>query len=156
MNESVEKALKIALIDDNEDYLFTMGTFLTRHGFVTVTANDGQKGLELIKRERPDLILLDVMMESSFAGFELWGVLQADPVLKEIPVIGVSAMHQEMGVRPDGHEDREYFSPAAFLDKPVDREMLLKTIAAVIEAAQEHKNRPRWKRSLEKLTGTTP
>jgi CheY-like chemotaxis protein len=154
MTESVGKSVKIALIDDNEDYLFTMGTFLTRNGFVTVTANDGQKGLELIKLERPDLILLDVMMESSYAGFELWGALQADPVLKEIPVIGVSGMQHELGVRPDGHADQEFFNPAAFLDKPVDRELLLKTIAVVLKAAEEHKNRPRWKRSLEKLTGT--
>lgn len=154
MSESGGKSIKIALIDDNEDYLFTMGTFLTRNGFITVTANDGPKGLELIQLERPDLILLDVMMESSYAGFELWKALQTDPVLKEIPVIAISAMQSELGVRPEGYLDEDYFHPAAFLDKPVDHELLLKTIAAVLKAAEEHKNRPIWKKTLEKLTGT--
>jgi CheY-like chemotaxis protein len=155
MNESDKKSIKIALIDDNEDYLFTMGTFLTRNGFITVTANNGSKGLELIQSERPDLILLDVMMESSYAGFELWKTLQADPALKEIPVIGVSAMQSELGVRPERYSDQDYFHPSAFLDKPVDHELLLKTIAAVLKAAEEHKNRPRWKKTLEKLTETS-
>jgi CheY-like chemotaxis protein len=149
MNESDEKSVKIALIDDNEDYLFTMGTFLTRNGFIAVTANDGVKGLELIQRERPDLILLDVMMESSYAGFELWKALQADQALKEIPVIGISAMQNELGVRPERYSDQDYFHPAAFLDKPVDHELLLETIATVLKAAEECKNRPGWKRFME-------
>jgi two-component system, OmpR family, phosphate regulon response regulator PhoB len=151
MSESNGKSVKIALIDDNEDYLFTMGTFLTRNGFITVTANQGAKGLELIQREQPDLILLDVMMESSFAGFEVWKALQADAVLKEIPVIAVSALQNEMGVRPERYMDQDYFHPSAFLDKPVDRELLLKTIAEVLKAAEEHKKRPRWKKALEKF-----
>ena len=149
MNESDKKSVKIALIDDNEDYLFTMGTFLTRNGFTAVTANDGAKGLELIQRERPDLVLLDVMMESSYAGFELWKTLQADPDLKEIPVIGVSAMKNELGARPELYADEEYFHPVAFLDKPVDHDLLLRTITAVLKAAEEHKNRPGWKRFIE-------
>lgn len=143
------KPLKIALIDDNEDYLFTMGTFLTRNGYTVLTANSAKKGLSLIKRRRPHLILLDVMMESYYAGFELWRKLQDDPKLKTIPVIGISAMQSELGVRPEGPDDREYFNPAAFLDKPVDYELLIRTIAKVMQDEEERKNKPTWKKTLE-------
>jgi CheY-like chemotaxis protein len=149
MSKSKAKPLKIALIDDNEDYLFTMSTFLTRNGYTVLTAGNAQKGLSLIKRRRPHLILLDVMMGSCYAGFELWRKLQDDPKLKAIPVIGISGMQSELGVRPDGPEDREYFYPTAFLDKPVDHELLLKTIAKVMQAEEERKNMPTWKKALE-------
>jgi CheY-like chemotaxis protein len=149
MRKTKAKPLKIALIDDNEDYLFTMGTFLTRNGHLVLTANSAKKGLSLIKRRRPKLILLDVMMESYYAGFELWRKLQEDPKLKAIPVIGISAMKNELGVRPDGPADRDYFYPAAFLDKPVDYELLLKTITKVMQSEEERKNKPKWKTVLE-------
>ncbi len=154
MNESEKKSIKIALVDDNEDYLFTMETFLKRNGFMTVTATNGPSGLELIQNQRPDLVLLDVMMGSSYAGFELWKALQEDPELKEIPVIAVSAMKNELGVRPERYRDEDYFHPSAFVDKPVDRQMLLKTIHEVLKAAEEHKNRPRWKKTLDKTRET--
>jgi CheY-like chemotaxis protein len=154
MNESEKKSIKVALIDDNEDYLFTMGTFLNRSGFTTVTASDGPGGLELIQNQRPDLILLDVMMGSSYAGFELWKALQEDPELKEIPVIAVSAMKNELGVRPERYRDEDYFHPSAFVDKPVDHQLLLKTIDDVLKAAEDHKNRPRWKKTLDNAKET--
>ena len=65
------KNLKIVIIDDNTDFLFTMETFLQRNGFEVHTAEDGQTGIDLIKKECPDLILLDIMMETLFSGFEV-------------------------------------------------------------------------------------
>ena len=67
----MEKSLKIVMVDDNTDYLFTMETFLKRNGFEVETSDDGQKGLQQIRKEIPDIILLDVMMETLFSGFEL-------------------------------------------------------------------------------------
>jgi len=55
----MEKSLKIVLVDDNTDYLFTMETFLSRNGFEVKTSEDAEKGLELIRKESPDILLLD-------------------------------------------------------------------------------------------------
>ncbi len=156
MNTSSPKSVKIVLIDDNEDYLFTMETFLTRNGFSVATACNIQEGLTLIRNEQPNVILLDVMMESTYAGFELWKMLQADAALKEIPVIGISGMQSDLGVKPAGYPDQEYFQPAAFLEKPVDRDLLLKTIARVLKEAEEYQNRPQWQRALEKIKRQDP
>jgi CheY-like chemotaxis protein len=119
---------KILIIDDNPDFIFTMETFLKRSGFTTLTAQDGKKGVETAQKEHPDLILLDVMMETLYSGFEVCKRIRTDPELQSTPIIGISGMADELGVRYDEGRDREYFSPDAFFDKPVDKEKLLAKI----------------------------
>ena len=122
------KPSKIVVIDDNPDFLFTMETFLTRNGFNVETASDGTAGFELIKKHQPDLVMLDVMMENTFSGFEVCRLIRNDPDLKKTPIIGISGMTEELGVQFDMYEDREYFTPDAFFDKPVDKDALLAKI----------------------------
>lgn len=115
---------KIAIIDDNTDYLFSTETFLSRNGFKVVTAEDGKTGFDLIKKEKPDLVLLDIMMESLFSGFEVCRQLKSDPELKKIPIIGISGMADELNVKFKKKKDSEYFNPELFFEKPVNKEML--------------------------------
>ncbi len=142
-------SLKVVMVDDNTDYLFTMQTFLQRNGFDVYTAEDGQKGLDLIRKEIPDIILLDVMMESLFSGFELCKKLRTEDELKHIPIIGISGMGDELGLNFKQWPDFEYFSPEAFLDKPVDKQRLLELIPQTIEAARKLKKRPKWKEKMD-------
>jgi CheY-like chemotaxis protein len=123
-----DSPLKIVIVDDNTDYLFTMKTFLSRNGFDTATAEDGKTGLELIKETKPDLIMLDVMMEATFSGFEVCRRVRNDTELKSTPIIGITGMAEEIGVKFNKDADSEYFNPDAFFDKPVDKEALLKKI----------------------------
>ena len=146
----MEKSLKVVVVDDNSDYLFTMETFLERNGFSVFTADDGQKGLDLISREHPDIVLLDVMMESLFSGFELCKKMRTDDDLKNIPIIGVSGMSDELGLSYKQWPDFEYFSPDAFLDKPVDKQRLLELIPDTVEKAGKRKKRPKWKKKMDK------
>jgi CheY-like chemotaxis protein len=126
------KPFTIVIIDDNQDFLFTMKTFLSRNGFKVETASDGESGMELIKRLHPDLIMLDVMMETMFSGFEVCRQVRNDPELKGIPILGISGMADEIGIRFDKHRDADYFSPDAFFDKPVDKDALLAKINDLI------------------------
>jgi len=119
---------KILIIDDNPDFLFTTETLLKRNGFATLTAQDGKKGLELAQQEHPDLVLLDVMMETLYSGFEVCKRIKTDPHLQSIPIIGISGMADELGVRYEKDRDQEYFSPDAFFEKPVDKDKLLSKI----------------------------
>jgi len=129
----MEKKGKIILIDDNKDFLFTMSTFLNRNGFETLTAEDGKAGLELVEKEHPDLVLLDVMMETLFSGFEVCKRIRTNPALKAIPIIGISGMGEELGVKFNKEKDEEYFSPDDFFEKPVDREKLLEKIDELLK-----------------------
>jgi CheY-like chemotaxis protein len=145
----MEKSYKLVIVDDNTDFLFTMETFLQRSGFEVLTADDGQKGLEMIRRERPDLILLDIMMETLFSGFEVFKQIRSDDNLKDIPVIGISAMGDELNINYSEWPDYEYFRPDAFLDKPVDRQRLLQMIPEVIRKTKKRKRRPKWQKKME-------
>ena len=125
----MDRLAKILIVDDNKDYLFVMETFLKRNGFDTVTAEDGQNGLDSIELEKPDLIILDIMMEGLFSGFELAKKLRTDPALKAIPVLGASGIGEELGVTFEKHHLlRKYFSQDDFFEKPVDKERLLAKI----------------------------
>ncbi len=127
-------AIKIAIIDDNDDYRFTMETFLKRNGFEVIAAEDGQKGLELIEKDRPDLILLDIMMETFFTGFEVAKKLLTDPDLKDIPVIAVSGIGPELQLETEKNKFiKRYFSSGNFLEKPVDKNNLLIKINEILK-----------------------
>ena len=123
---------KIAIIDNNTDYLFSTETFLSRNGFRVVTAEDGKTGMDLIKKEKPDIVLLDVMMESLFSGFEVFRQLKSDPELKKIPVIGISGMANEIKVKFNETSDSDFFNPDLFFEKPVNKEMLLSKIKELL------------------------
>ena len=146
----MEKSLKVVVVDDNTDYLFTMETFLQRNGFEVFTADNGQKGLDLIRSKNPDIVLLDVMMESLFSGFELCKKMRTAEDLKHIPIIGISGMGDELGINYKQWPDFEYFSPDAFLDKPVDKQRLLELIPDTVEKAGKRKKRPKWKKKMDK------
>lgn len=144
------KSLKIVMIDDNTDFLFTMETFLHRNDFEVLTADDGQKGMDLIRKEQPDLILLDIMMETLFSGFEVCKQVRSDNDLKDIPIIGISGMGEELQIDYKQWPDYDYFRPDAFLDKPVDKQRLLQMIPEVIKKAQKRKRRSKWDKEREK------
>ncbi len=126
------KQAKIVIVDDNTDYLFTMKTFLSRNGFETKTAPNGKMGIELIKKENPDLIILDVMMETTFSGFEVCRQIRNDPELKNTPIIGVTGVEDELRLKYEKYEDEGYFNPDFFFDKPVDKDILLEKIKELI------------------------
>lgn len=86
MNDSKTKVL---IVDDNENYLQLTEMLLAGEHRV-VTACDGQEGIEKAKKERPDLILLDVMMPR-VSGLEMLHLLLADDALCRIPVIVMTA-----------------------------------------------------------------
>jgi CheY-like chemotaxis protein len=139
------KKLNAVLIDDDKDYLFSMETFLSRNGFTVHTASNGKDGLDLIKKELPDIILLDVMMESVFSGFEVCKAVRSDPQLEFIPIVGISGIGEELGIKYEKYKDEQYFTPDEFVDKPVDKQQLLRVIEQAIQKAQARKKPRGWR-----------
>lgn len=81
---------QILLVDDTEFYLKAYKSKLTAEGYHVTTANNGVEAIKSIATERPDLILLDLMMPV-MDGFKVLQSIKADPNLKEIPVVVFSA-----------------------------------------------------------------
>jgi two-component system, OmpR family, response regulator VicR len=91
-----EKNKKLILcIEDEEEMIDLIRLILTRRGFDVRGANGGKEGLEIIRKEHPDLILLDLMMPD-MDGWEVYQQMKADDTTKDIPVIVVTAKAQSI------------------------------------------------------------
>jgi len=93
-----EKKVKIVLVDDEKFLLEAMRDKLQREGFDVYTAINGVIGLEIIKKEKPALILLDLIMPIK-SGFDVLEELQKDDKLKNIPVIILSNLGQKSDIK---------------------------------------------------------
>ena len=90
-------AKKIMAVDDERHIVRLIQVNLERSGFQVITAFDGPEALKKVEAERPDLIVLDVMMPK-MDGFEVLKRLQANPETREIPVIMLTAKAQDVDV----------------------------------------------------------
>lgn len=84
----------VMIVDDSPTEVHVMKTALEKHGFETVAAADGSECLELAKRVRPDLILMDVVMPG-VNGFQATRTLARDPSTQSIPIVMISTKSQE-------------------------------------------------------------
>lgn len=90
-----EESKRVVCIEDEPEMIDLVRLILGRKGFYVVGANGGIEGLETVRRERPDLILLDLMMPD-MDGWEVYQQIKADPNLRNIPVIVVTAKAQSI------------------------------------------------------------
>jgi len=87
--------LRVVCIEDEPEMIDLVRLILGRRGFDVVGANGGLEGLEAVRRERPNLILLDLMMPD-MDGWEVYQRIKADEELRRIPVIVVTAKAQSI------------------------------------------------------------
>ena len=115
-SESVQREQPVVLAaDDDEDILSLVAFRLERSGYTVIQARDGQEALELARTERPDLVVLDVMMPK-LDGFELTRRLRAEEATSRMPIILLTARAQDADVQTGfdaGADDylRKPFSP---------------------------------------------
>jgi len=117
---------KILVVDDNQQNLELLLAYLDSLDCTTCQATDGVEALEVVRRERPDLILLDIMMPR-MSGFEVCRKLKTDPETRDIPIIMVTALNElgdiERGVE-SGTDD--------FITKPVNRLELVTRVKSLL------------------------
>ncbi|RRS05253.1 response regulator [Aquabacterium soli] len=115
---------KILLVDDSKTELHVLSELLTKRGYQVRTAENGEDALKRLQEERPELILMDVVMPGQ-NGFQLTRAITRDPAYADIPVIICSSKNQETdrvwGLR-QGAKD--------YVVKPVNPEELLSKIKA--------------------------
>lgn len=86
---------RVVCIEDEPDMIDLVRLILGRKGFNVIGANGGVEGLETVRREKPDLVLLDLMMPD-MDGWEVYQQMKADNFLREIPVVVVTAKAQSI------------------------------------------------------------
>src|SRR4030042_1895851 len=130
---------KILLVDDDADFVEATKVILESKSYDISIAHDGQEGLEKVRTERPDLIILDVMMPN-MDGYEVCAKLKADPACSRIPVLLLTAVGnaipsskytKEMGMRMEADD---------YIPKPVEAEAFLdlKGHAGLGQPFQDH------------------
>jgi CheY-like chemotaxis protein len=126
-------AKKVLVIDDDNDFVESVVNLLEARGYTVTAASNGKEGLEKAKANKPDLILLDVMMTTKDEGFNVARELQAIEGVKGTPVIMVTGVRKEMNL-PFGFEPDETWLPVKqILEKPVKPETLLSAMADALK-----------------------
>jgi two-component system alkaline phosphatase synthesis response regulator PhoP len=123
------------IIDDEPDMTTYLGAILTDNGWKVRTANSADDGISLAREQRPDAVLLDMMMPER-GGLSVIVELRKDPELEAVPIVVVSGIQETLTEDFRNFLSRfKHRQPDAFLDKPVDPEELLKTLDRLTSAA---------------------
>jgi len=124
-------AKKILVVDDELDMRTFITTLLETSGFEPLSAVNAKEGLEIARRSKPSLIILDVMMPKE-SGIAMYRELKNDPELKDIPVIMLSALSKKTFFHSqkvlDEYKGEKIPDPAAYIEKPPEPDELLEEI----------------------------
>jgi len=127
---------KILVIDDDPDFRDAVTPILETALYDVVNASNSEEGKEKIFSEKPDLILLDIMMDSLFDGFSLCHAIKTSKEYKEFkntPIIFVSAVKEKTGSRFQFKgEEQGLIGPDDYIDKPVKPDDLLARIERLL------------------------
>lgn len=122
---------KVVVVDDDLKVTMMMERLLIKRGFQVFSANEGKKAWELIKKEKPDVLVTDIL-QPGLDGVSLCNLVKNDPVLSYIKVIVISGVYNEtsfktqMDCRADG-----------FIEKPIDLNILVELIVKNINKCLE-------------------
>ena len=128
------KTKRILVVDDDRDLVQTTKTFLEARGYEVSTAYSGVEARDELARQRPALVVLDIMMDYDTDGFNVAYKLRNEPETERIPVIITSGFTKEIATKADTFApmmDRDW--PAAkFFEKPVKLAALADAIAGLL------------------------
>jgi CheY-like chemotaxis protein len=125
-------AAKVLLVDDDLDFVEATRTVLESVPYTVVVAYDGDEGLEKVQEEKPDLILLDIIMPTK-DGFYVCEKLKSDPKLWHIPIIMLTSLSQQISQTAYSVQDGMMLEADDFIDKPVRPKELLARVARLLK-----------------------
>jgi len=124
---------KILIVDDDPDITEAIRIILENQGYEVGNATNGTKGLEQIKKFKPNLLILDVMMDQPDEGFSISRRLKKDPKYKNIPILMLTGIQEKSGFDfKTAAGDENWLPVDDFLDKPVKPEVLLEKVRSLL------------------------
>jgi CheY-like chemotaxis protein len=131
---------KILIVDDDRDLVASLAQVLKGNGYDVAVAHSGAHGLKALRTERPDLVILDVMMETDTAGFEAADVIRSRREtskyreFRDVPIVILTAIGQVTNSR-FSMDPSDSFLPGTneFMTKPVDIDELLAKIGRALK-----------------------
>jgi len=124
---------KIVIVDDDQDIRDTLQMILEGKQYTVITAADKKDGMEKIKSEKPDLIMLDVMMSSPFDGLDMSRELKKDSQLENTPILMLTGIKEQTGIPLKSTAgDPDWCPVDGFLYKPFEPETLLAEVEKLL------------------------
>jgi CheY-like chemotaxis protein len=121
----------VLIVDDDPDLVETVGMLLESKGYEVGKAYDGIEGEEAIKKRRPDVLVLDVMMPRK-DGYKLCRELKADKSTRDIPVILLTAVGEAVPTTTYTHAEGMSTEAEEFIPKPVDVPTLVEAVERLL------------------------
>ena len=126
---------KILVVDDDPRIRLFVVTVLEQHQYLPLEASNGQEGMELIRQDRPDLVILDILLPKR-SGVRMYRELKTDAAFKNIPVVILSGMREKAFTEAqevlDEFDGSKIPKPEAYLEKPVEPDELAEVIKTVL------------------------
>jgi DNA-binding NtrC family response regulator len=135
---------KVFLIDDDVDLIKMNEAVLKKRGHEIITAYSAAEARTKLPKNRPDIIVLDVMMESRDAGFAL--AREIHKTYPDMPTIMLTSVHEATGVPYRFEPDESWLPVVKFMDKPVDPVKLAGEIEATLKRIAEEKEKEKNKK----------
>jgi len=123
---------KILLIDDDPDFVEATKIVLENKPYEVIIAYDGNEGITKAKKEKPDLIILDIIMPVK-DGFVAAEELKKDPELKKIPVIMLTSFSEKVSETPLSRGQGLMLDTEDYIDKPVTPQELLNRVEKLLK-----------------------
>jgi CheY-like chemotaxis protein len=132
--DRARRAPRVLIVDDDDDFHVAVRSVLESVGYLTASAYSEPEGLEMARRERPDAILLDIIMGSTTDGFHFCREARRDPQIKHTPILGISAIEERVTFPCSPDRDLDLFPVDGYLRKPVEPERLVAELRRLVPA----------------------
>jgi CheY-like chemotaxis protein len=116
---------KILIVDDDRDVFESMKIVLEAEGYAVDWATNGADAIAKARTARPDLMILDVMMNTDDEGFQVTYTMKQDARLSSIPIVMVTSVGARTGFSFNRKKDEDFLPVNEFLEKPVDPRTLV-------------------------------
>jgi len=133
-------AKRLLIIDDDPDFVSGIKIILDSAGYEVEVAHDPKAGLKALQTHAYDLLLLDIMMGRGAEGVMIARKLRKDPKLREMPVLIITGMREQIAFLFPGEPIHPRFVEVdELVEKPVEPNLLLEKVITLIQAAEERK-----------------
>jgi len=133
--------IQVLIVDDDPDFVEGIQSTLTKAGYSVDVAYNPKTGFKALESKKYDILLLDIMMGRGAEGVMMARKINKDPALREIPVLIITGIREQMAFLFPGQPVHPRFLPTdELLEKPVDPNLLLEKVSQLLKLAEEKKS----------------
>ena len=133
---------KIMMIDDDPDFVAGIKSILEKADYNVNVAYNPKDGFQALQAEHYDLLLLDIMMGRGAEGVALARKIRKDPKLKEMPVLIITGIREQIAFLFPGQSVHPHFVETdELVEKPVEPKLLLEKVSSLLRLAEERKSK---------------